>query len=497
MSNVHLIPEKVALKKEVIAVTDLEFINKVINSKEDRIIDISNKIWNYAELPYEEIKSAALLCDVLSKEGFTVTEGAAEIPTAFTATFGSGKPVIGFLGEYDALDILSQEAGTPVKKPTTEGAPGHGCGHNLLGAGSLAAALAVKEYLIKYNKPGTVMFFGCPAEEGAGSKQFMAREGIFDGVDFIYTWHPATINEVQSDRCVSIMGANFEFKGLTAHAGGSPHLGRSALDAAELMSVGCNYLREHIIDQARIHYAYVDAGGTAPNVVQDRTLVKYEVRSPKVKQVKELFERVVKVARGAALMTDTTMNYEITMAFSDYITNNALATIADQCLQEVGAPQWDDSDYALARAYLSSYDDTTINSIKEAIAETYGEDQLEEVLNKPLDSVIHPYNARNTTYRSGSTDVGDVCYTVPTLNFHIATACIGNVGHTWQMTGQSCSSIALKGLLTAAKAMALSAVRTMDRPDIIEKAKQIVLKQNGGAYECPLPNSVKPPIGRY
>lgn len=477
--------------------TDLEFINQVIYSKKDMILNISETIWSYAELPYEETKSAALLCDVLRKEGFTVTEGVAEMPTAFTASFGSGKPVFGFLGEYDALDILSQEAGNPIKKPVTEGAPGHGCGHNCLGAGSLAAAIAIKEYLTANKKLGTVIFFGCPAEEGAGSKQFMARAGIFDGVDFVYTWHPSTINEVQSDRTVSIMGANFEFRGLTAHAGSTPHLGRSALDAAELMSVGVNYLREHMIDQARIHYAYVDAGGVAPNVVHDHTLVKYEVRSPKVKQVKELFERVVKVAQGAALMTDTTMNYEITMAFSDHITNSALASIADECLQEVGAPPWDESDYALAKAYLSSYNETTMASIKEKIVETYGEDQLEEILNRPLDPVIHPYDEKNTSYQCGSTDVGDVCYTVPTLNFHVATACIGNVGHTWQMTGQACSSIAHKGLITAAKAMALSTIRTMNRPDVIEKAKQIVLKQNGGTYECPLPDSVKPPVGIY
>ena len=477
--------------------TDLEFINKVIDEKKDMILDVSRKIWNFAELPYEETKSAALLCDVLRKESFIVNEGAAEIPTAFTAHFGIGKPVFGFLGEYDALDILSQEAGNPLKSPIKEGAPGHGCGHNCLGAGSLAAAIAVKEYLTENKLSGTVIYYGCAAEEGAGAKQFMARAGLFDGVDFIYTWHPATINEVQSLRSVSIMGANFEFKGLTAHAGGSPHLGRSALDAAELMNVGVNYLREHMIDQARIHYAYVDAGGVAPNVVQDHVLIKYEVRSPKVKQVKELFERVVNVARGAALMTDTTMNYEITMAFSDYITNSALASIADECLQEIGAPKWDKEDYALAKSYLSSYNETTISSIREEIVEIYGEDQLEEKFNKPLDDIIHPYDDKNKSYQSGSTDVGDVCYTVPTLNFNVATACIGNIGHTWQMTGQACSSISNKGLITAAKVMALSAIRTMNKPDVIEKAKQIVLKQNGGSYECQLLDYVKPHVCRY
>lgn len=477
--------------------TDLEFLSKIIEKKQELFVDLSSKIWEFAELPYDEFKSSKLLWDTLDEEGFTINKSVAGMPTAFTASFGSGSPVFGFLGEYDALDILSQEAGNPLKTPIKEGAPGHGCGHNVLGVGSLAAAIAVKEYLVENKREGTVIYFGCPAEEGAGSKQFMARAGVFDNVDFVYTWHPATINEVQSNRSVAIMGANFEFKGITSHAGGSPHLGRSALDAAELMSVGVNYLREHMIDQARIHYAYVDAGGVSPNVVQDHSLIKYEVRSPKVKQVKELFERVVNVAKGAALMTETTMSYEITMAFSDYITNSALAEIADESLKEVGAPKWDKEDYELAKKYLLSYDNVTLDSIKDKIIEIYGEEKLEELLERPLDSIIHPYDWKNITYSSGSTDVGDVGYAVPTLNFHIATACIGNVGHTWQMTGQSGSRIVNKGMITAAKAMALAAIKTMDRPDIIEKAKEIVLKQNGGSYQCPLPDSLEPPIGRY
>lgn len=477
--------------------TDFDFINKVIENKKELLIDVSTKIWNYAELPYAEAKSAELLKNVLEGEGFKVTTGVADIPTAFTAVIGEGSPVFGFLGEYDALDILSQEGGNPRKCPIKEGAPGHGCGHNLLGAGSLGAAVAAKEYLKENNLQGTVIYYGCAAEEGAGAKQFMARAGLFDGVDFVYTWHPATKNEVQSDRSVAIMGANFEFKGLTAHAGGAPHLGRSALDAAELMSVGVNYLREHMIDQARVHYAYVDAGGSAPNVVQDHSLIKYEVRSPKVKQVKELFQRVVNVAKGAALMTETEMSYEVTMAFSDYITNPALAKIADECLQEVGAPHWDEQDYRLARMYLSSYNENTLESIREETAETYGEETVDEVLEKPLDSIVHPYYEKNKKYKSGSTDVGDVCYAVPTVNFNIATACIGNVGHTWQMTGQSNSSIGNKGLVTAAKVMALAAIRTMQRPDVIEEAKKAVQKQNGGAYQCPLPDYVKPPVGKY
>lgn len=479
--------------------SDLQFIEKVVAQKQAAIIDVATKVWELAELPYAEYQSAKALCGVLEDEGFTIELGVADIPTAFVATYkyGEGGYTVGFLGEFDALDILSQQAGCATKSPIQEGAPGHGCGHNLLGAGALGAALVVKEYLIANKQPGTVVYYGCAAEEGAGAKQFMARAGLFDCCDFVYTWHPATLNGVDGNTCNAIMGANFKFTGLTAHAGATPHLGRSALDAAELMSVGVNYLREHIIDGARVHYAYADAGGVAPNVVQDHAMVKYEVRSPKVSQVKALFERVVNVAKGAALMTDTAMDYEVTMAFSDYIPNDALARIADQCMQEVGAPIWDEQDYQLAKAFLSSYNATTQEDIQESIKDIFGEDQLEDIWEKPLDSTIRPYNPKERKVSGGSTDVGDVTYTVPCLNLRVATACIGNVGHTWQMTAQANSSIGRKGLITAVKALALSALRTMEQPEAIARAKKLVLAQNGGKYQCPLPDEVTPPVGRY
>jgi aminobenzoyl-glutamate utilization protein B len=484
---------------EALGMTDLEFVTKTAEEKRQLILNVSGAIWDYAELPYAEYKSSALLCKTLRGEGFDVEEGVAEIPTSFIGVFKhkQGGRVMGFLGEFDALDTLSQEAGKPAKSPVKEGAPGHGCGHNALGAGALGAALILKEYLVKHDVPGTVIYYGCAAEEGAGAKQFMARAGLFDNVDFIYTWHPATKNGVDSARSSAIMGANFEFRGISAHAGSTPHLGRSALDAAELMSVGVNYLREHTINEARIHYAYADAGGVAPNVVQDRTLLKYEVRSPKVAQVKELFARVVNIARGAALMTDTQMDCEVTMAFSDYIPNDALARVADECMKEVGAPRWDDEDYALARAFLDTYNETTIASIKEKAAEVYGADKVDEIMEKPLDSTIHPYDPSKAEISGGSTDVGDVTYAAPALNLRVATACVGNVGHTWQTTAQAGSRLAQKGLLTAAKALALSAVRTMQRPDVIDRAKDIVLRQNGGKYQCPLPGDAKPPVGKY
>ena len=478
---------------------DLEFIEKVIEEDSGKILEANDKIWEYAELAFKEYKSAELLCKMLEEEGFTVETGLAEIPTCFTGTFsyGSGKPVMGILGEYDALSSLSQEAGVAVKKELVSGGAGHGCGHSALGTGSLAAAFAVKRYLEEQKKDGTIIYFGCPAEEGAGSKQFMARAGLFDDVDFVYTWHPSTENAVDNTHNNAIMGANFHFTGLTAHAGSTPYLGRSALDAVELMSVGCNYLREHIIPEARIHYAYINAGGTSPNVVQDHATVRYEVRAPYVSQLKELFERVVKVAKGAAMMTETEMNYDLCMAFTEYLPNKALAAVADECMKEIGAPSWSEEDYALAKQFVDTYNEQTQERIRDQIVRLYGEDRLEEVLARPLDSEIHGFDPSATRMEAGSTDVGDVGYAAPTLNINIATCCIGNVGHTWQMTAQTCSPLAHKGLLTAAKVMALSCIRTMERPEVIAAAKEEVRKRNGGEYTCPLPDSVKPPLDSY
>ena len=477
----------------------IQTVKDLVASQADAAVALAKEIWNYAELSYEEVRSAAALIEALKKEGFAIEEGIAGIPTAFTATFqsGSGKPVVGFLAEYDALAGLSQKAGCPVQEAVEPGGAGHGCGHNLLGAGCYAAAVALKDYLVKESKDGTVIFFGCPAEEGAGSKQFIARAGYFDNVDFAYTWHPETINEVGSKGSVAIMGANFTFTGVAAHAGAEPHLGRSALDAVELMNVGCNYLREHMIDAARIHYAYSDAGGSAPNVVQSCAVIKYEVRAPKVSQVQELFTRVVDVAKGAALMTGTKMQYEITMAFSDYMANRTLGAVVDQCFRELGAPDWTEEDYDLAAGFLRTYPRSTMAGIREKLGAYFEPEELGKALEKPLDSTVHPFYPKETGYNSGSTDVGDVGYATPTVMFHVATACLGNVGHSWQNTAFACSDIGMKGMLRAAEVMTLSAIRTMEQPELIRKAKEELIGKNGGKYRCPLPDYVAPPIGRY
>jgi aminobenzoyl-glutamate utilization protein B len=480
--------------------TQLDEIRGYVAANTAKTEEIARKVWEYAELPFEETKSAELFKKELVAEGFEIEDNLAGIPTAFLAKWsnGSGKPVFGLLAEYDALWGLSQKASVPHKDPVAEGAPGHGCGHNLLGAGCFSAALAVRDYMKAHDMDGTVIFFGCPAEEGAGSKQFIAREGYFDDVDFCYTWHPSTYNEVGNTGSVAIMGANFIFDGIASHAGGAPHLGRSALDAAELMNIGVQYLREHMIDQARVHYAYSNSGGTAPNVVQDHTVIKYEVRAPKVSQMKELFERVVHIAHGAAEMTETKMRYEITMAFSDYIANAALAECISDCLLEAGAPKWSEADYELAREVLATYNETTQTAIRSTLAQKFDTADVDALLEKPLHGGVFPYErVKNPIYMSGSTDVGDVACATPTVMLNTATQCLGNVGHSWQNTCFSGSEIGMKGMMLAAEVMALACVRTAADPELIAKAKAELVARNGGRYVCPLPDDVEPPVGRY
>ncbi|MCF0150681.1 MAG: amidohydrolase [Firmicutes bacterium] len=480
--------------------TQLEEIRTYIKANEAETVDIARKVWEYAELPFQEFKSAELFKQTLANQGFVIEDNLANIPTAFLAKYkvGTGKPVFGLLAEYDALDALSQEAGLSERKPVAEGAPGHGCGHNLLGAGCYSAALAARDYLINHQQNGTVIFFGCPAEEGAGSKQFIAREGYFDDVDFCYTWHPSNYNEVANTGSVAIMGANFSFEGIASHAGGAPHLGRSALDAAELMNIGVQFLREHMIDEARVHYAFTNCGGTAPNVVQDKASLKYEVRAPHVSQMKELFDRVVHIANGAAEMTETKMTYEITFAFSDYIASPALAEEISDCMKQAGPTEWSEEDYALAKAMLQSYNASTLTNIRDNLAEVFGSYQVDAIMEKPLHDGIFAYErVKNPVYKSGSTDVGDVAYATPTVMINTATSCLGNVGHSWQNTSFCGSQIGMKGMMKAAEIMALACVRTAADPQLMEKAKAELKAKNGGKYTCPLPDSVLPPVGKY
>lgn len=461
-------------------------IEASVAANQEELIDVSRQIWNYAELGFEEFQSAELLCKTLEKHGFTVTRNLAGIPNAFKAVWGSGKPVIGLLGEFDALPGLSQKAGCPVHDPLVEGAPGHGCGHNLLGTGAMGGAFALKDYLEKTGTPGTIIYFGTPAEENFSGKAFMAREHCFDGVDLVLGWHPAPVNSTYMTHSNANVCRSYVFKGVTAHAGGSPHLGRSALDSCEIMSVGVNYLREHIIMEARVHYAYVDAGGRAPNVVQDHAKVRYLIRAPYYRQVKEIVPRVDDIARGAALICGTQVEIVPEGGSSEYISNTVLAQNTTEAFHMIGTPHWEDADFALAKSFTESFTEVQKAQQKQQIIKLYGEDHLAEKLAYPLDTRISDNDPNHEILGFGSTDVGDVGFICPTFHFNVATEALGTPGHSWYKTGQVATAIGQKGMLTASKVMALSAALMVEHPDRIEEAKKEFMAKNNGQYDCPV-----------
>lgn len=470
-----------------------DLVSRAIDQREQEFIGVSDAIWDCAEGGFQEFRSADLLCKALEGYGFTVTRGLARIPTAFKGVWGSGGPVAGFLGEFDALPGLSQQAGCTCKRPVEPGAYGHGCGHNLLGAGALAAAVALKEYLEQTGKPGTVVYFGTPAEEGGGGKTFMARDGEFEGVDFVYTWHPGSINQMRANHMAATLSKVYEFKGVSAHAGAAPQLGRSALDSCELMNVGANYLREHVSGEVRMHYAYLDAGGPAPNIVQDHAAVKYIVRAPYISQVVEAFARIDRIAEGAAMMSGTTVTSRTGGAYSEFTQNVVLASVLDEALHEIGAPAWDEADFALAREFADSLSESEKAAGRAMIQARYGAQAVEEKLARPLDTIVGEYTPDKVINVFGATDVGDVGFVVPTAKLNVATNALGTQLHTWQMTAQGKSPIGRKGMLVAGKVMALAAVRVMERGDILAAAREEFLGKNGGVYDCPLPKDAVPP----
>lgn len=471
--------------------TSKEQISKLVDSKKDFFAGVSDAVWSTPELGFLEFKSAKTLMDALEEQGFTVEKGLAGIETAFKGTWGSGKPVISFLGEFDALPSLSQEAACNVKKPVEEGGNGHGCGHCNLGAGSMAAATALKDYMEANNLPGTVVYFGCPAEESGCGKTFMAREGVFDNVDIALTWHPGATNAVWGVSSLANIIVLFHFKGVTSHAAASPHLGRSALDAAELMNVGVNFLREHVIPEARMHYAFQDVGGGAPNVVQDRATVLYYIRAPKTEQVMEIYPRVVKCAEGAAHMTETELTVEVKTALSDYIPNDVVSQLMSDCMEELGPIEFSEEAWKFADEMYKSLSESDLKTGMGTLASTMPADVAAKRVHEKLIPDVFPYK-RLPVHMPGSTDVGDVSYVVPTAQISAATAIIGTPGHSWQQTAQAKSVVAHEGLAYAAKVMALTGVKLVENPELVENAKAELYSVTGGVYNCPIPKEVKP-----
>ncbi|SAK60219.1 peptidase M20D, amidohydrolase [Caballeronia pedi] len=464
-----------------------------IDEHATRYIALADSIWQLAELRYEETASARLHIDALEAAGFRVTRGVAGIPTAFVAQWGESGPVIAILGEYDALSGMSQEAGALQCRPADDIANGngHGCGHHLLGTASHLAAVAVAAQLKQSGQRGTVRFYGCPAEEGGSGKTFMARAGLFDDVDVALCWHPASHTGVFAASSLANIQAYFRFHGKASHAAASPHLGRSALDAVELMNVGVNYLREHMLPEARVHYAVTNTGGLSPNVVQANAEVLYLVRAPRNDQAADLYARVCDVARGAALMTGCRVEIVFDKACSNLLQNAVLNRVVDRHLHAFGAPSYSADETAFARRLQAdTLTDDDIESASRSLSHAWRNPA-------PLFDRIDAYEPGNEKPLYGSTDVGDVSWVTPTAQCFVSCFAFGTPFHSWQLVAQGKTSLAHKGMLLAAKTLAASALELIATPALIDEARaELIERRHGKPYVCPIPPEVPLPFMR-
>jgi aminobenzoyl-glutamate utilization protein B len=460
---------------------------RFIDRNRENFTAISDQIWNFAELGYQEVRSAALHIEYLTKAGFRISENVADIPTAFIAEAGSGGPVIAILGEYDALSSLSQESGAFSCRPSDENTNGngHGCGHHLLGTAAHLAAAAVKDALDRSGLPGTIRFYGCPAEEGGSGKTFMARAGLFDDVDAALSWHPAPVTSVWMQGTLANVQVYFRFTGKASHAAASPHLGRSALDAVELTSVGVNYLREHMLPDARVHYAVTNAGGTSPNVVQANAEVLYLIRAANGEEVKALYDRVCDVARGAALMTGCKLEIDFDKGCSNLVLNTTLNKLIHRHLSELAGPSFDEADFEFA---AQMQERALLAEDIESMGRSFGQAMRKP---RPLFEGVAPFNPDRDYPASGSTDVGDVSWITPTAQCLTACYAFGTPAHSWQWVAQGKSSIAHKGMLLAAKTLAASAIELLQSPELLAAARaEFNERLDGKTYVCPIPHSV-------
>lgn len=446
-----------------------EKMMKSIDANAEKYGNLAHNIWEYAEVGYQEEKSSALLQETLKEAGFEVKSGQAEIPTAFVATYGSGKPIIGILAEFDALPGLSQKA-VPFREARIEGAAGHACGHHLFGAASTAAAIAIKDWLKESKQSGTVRLYGTPAEEGGAGKVYMVREGLFDDVDAVLHWHPSSMNDASPGASLANKSAKFRFYGQASHAAAAPERGRSALDGVEAMNLMVNMLREHVPMESRIHYI-ITRGGEAPNIVPEFAEVYYYIRNPQVEIVMELFDRVVKAAEGAAMGTETKMEYEVIHGLYNLMPNETLSKVMYENLKMVGGVQYDAEETAFA----------------EKISETLGKGK------QPLASAkeIREYGPRPG---GGSTDVGDISWVVPTAGMGAATWVPGTSAHSWQAVAAGGMSIGTKGMVVAAKTIALTAYDIFMNPQVAEDAKVELESRTGGFRYEALLGDRKPPL---
>jgi aminobenzoyl-glutamate utilization protein B len=465
-----------------------------LNENYKHFSKLAREIWENPEIGLDETFASKLIAGELEKAGFAVEFGAGGMETAFVASWGEGKPIIGILGEYDALPSLSQDA-TPERNELVPGGPGHGCGHNLYGVGALGAALAMQEAMKEQGISGTVRYYGCPAEETLTGKTYMARDGVFDDLDASITWHPGYANTVWANSSSLAMNSfKVHFKGQASHAAAVPHMGRSALDGAMLMDIGVNYLREHIIQDARIHSVIKD-GGEAPNVVPPTATIWYFVRAPKRDQVESIYKRMLDCAKGAALMTGTTHEVEFLTGCYELMPNPTISNIMLEKMEALGGIEFSHDDMDWARKLQESIDPEIIEmsrqqTLENAKAGTTADD-IGDVL---CEGVIYPSDEFRIGH--GSTEVGDVSQITPLGNLLTCCHPLGAPGHSWQITASSGAEIGFKGMDYAAKAMALTGLELMVNKDALDTAKKEFAESTGGRkYVTPLPEGSTPQKG--
>jgi len=465
--------------------------SKWIADNERRIIEVSDKIWEFAELGLQEFKSSSLLAEELRKGGFKVEMGVGAMPTAFIATYGEGGPVIGVMGEYDALPGLSQKA-VPWKEPLVEGGPGHGCGHNIHGTSGMAGAMAAKVAMEASGIRGTLKFFGTPAEESGSGKVFMVRDGVFNGVEAVLSHHPGSMNTGGLGSSLANNSVKFHFYGVSSHAAGSPEQGRSAMDAIELMNIGVNYLREHVIQEARIHYV-VESGGDQPNVVPAYARSWYLIRAPERDQVDELYSRILEIAKGADIMTGTTHKVEFVKGVYNELPNRVLNDLVISNMREVGAPKYTEEELKFAKEIAKTI---TPESKRTALRKSK-RPGWEKLMDVDLDQTI-PDAWNEGEVQPGSTDVSDVSWKAPTMEFSTTTYVLGTPGHSWQNVAQSGMGIGHKSLIFAAKTISASVIDLMAKTDLPKKAHdEFKQRMAGRVYKPPIPPDLKPPLNMW
>ncbi len=459
-----------------------------IDQNQKRIIEVADTIWGYAELGLTEVKSSKLLQDELKKHGFKVEAGVAGMPTAFIATWGSGKPVIGVMGEFDALPGISNKV-VPEKTPLREGAPGHGCGHHIHGTSGVSGAIAARYEMEKRGIKGTVKFFGTPAEENFVGKVYMVRAGVFDGVDAVISHHPGTLNSAGVGSSTAVNGVKFHYYGKTSHAAGSPEQGRSALDAIELMNVGVNYLREHVIQEARFHYV-IEVGGGQPNVVPDYARSWYYIRAPQRDQLDLIYKRIIKIAEGAALMTETTLKVEFIMGLYNLVPNRAIAETITGNMKEIGSPKYTAEELKFAKKIADTVEkQVKIDDLKRMKVPNW-EHYVDLVM---ADDVLEPYGEDYCS--AGSTDVGDVSWVVPAVEYDTATYPLGSPAHSWQWVACGAMGLGHKSLIFSSKTTAGTVLDLLTKPELVKKAKEEHAKHLAGKkYVSPIPDEIQPPL---